>query len=97
MTYDATREVDGNGWIPVNLTSVPGGAPLSVLPIDPTNDSTYFYSYACDNTAKTYELNANMESDRYKAGGPDDKASNTKDGGNNDNVYEVGTAAGLAL
>lgn len=96
-TADADRTVDGNGWIPVNLTSVPGGAPLSVLPIDPTNDAAYFYSYACDNTAKTYELNANMESTRYAAGGTDDKETNTKDGGNNDNIYEVGTAAGLAL
>ena len=96
-TTDITREVDGNGWIPVNLSSIPGGAPLSVLPVDPTNSAAYYYSYACDNTAKTYELNAEMESTRYANGGTDDKENNTKDGGSSDNVYEVGTDAGLDL
>jgi hypothetical protein len=66
-----------------------------VLPLDPTNDTTYFYSYACDNTAKTFELNANLESTRYSNGGTEDRES--KDGGNNADIYEVGTAAGLAL
>lgn len=94
---DATREVNGNGWVPVDLTAIPGGPPLSVLPIDPINDSIYFYSYACDNTAKTYEFNANMESARYATGGVDDKESDTKDGGNWPNIYEVGTDAGLDL
>jgi prepilin-type N-terminal cleavage/methylation domain-containing protein len=94
-TIDTTREVDGNGWIPVNLTGIPGGAPLAVLPLDPTNDTTYFYSYACDNTAKTFELNANLESTRYSNGGTEDRES--KDGGNNADIYEVGTASGLAL
>lgn len=106
-TEDNDRTVDGTGWIPVDLNSVPGGPALSVLPVDPTNDSTYFYSYACDNTAKTYELNANLESTRYCAGGTEDKES--KDGGNMNEVpiplvvcsgtavYEVGTDAGLNL
>lgn len=93
----ATRVVDGTGWVPVNFGAVPGGPALSVLPIDPTNDTTYFYSYACDNTAKTYELNANMESTRYAASGADDKETNTKDGGDKNDLYEVGTDAGLDL
>lgn len=100
---DATREVDGNGWLPVDFTGVPGGAPLSALPLDPTNNATYFYSYACDNTNKTFELNANMESTRYCSGGTDDKE--TKDGGNLNTgtdctgtaVYELGTDNGLDL
>jgi len=110
VTPDTTREVDGNGWIPVNIASIPVGAPLSVLPIDPTNDGTYFYSYACDNTAKTLELNAKMESSRYRCGGTDDKERT--DGGNKpataatacngtqpsqDEVYEIGTDSGLDL
>jgi len=96
-TVDADRTVDGTGWIPVNLSSISGGAPLSVLPVDPTNDITYFYSYACDNTAKTYELEANMESTRYANGGTDDKEINTKDGGDDDFKLEVGTDPGLNL
>lgn len=105
-TSDTDRTVDGTGWIPVNMNLVPGGPALSVLPVDPTNDGTYFYSYACDNSAKTYELNANMESQRYCANGTDDKE--TKDGGNMNStgdgtlcngtaVYEIGTDAGLDL
>lgn len=98
--YDADRTIDGSGWIPVNLTTIPGGAPLSVLPRDPINSITlandYFYSYACDSTELTFELNANMESIRYRNGGQDDVEST--DGGylgdgttpNND-IYEVGT------
>lgn len=93
----AARTVAGAGWIPVGFDDVPGGPALSVLPIDPTADATYFYSYACNNTSKTFELNANMESTRYAAGGSDDKETNTKDGGNNDAVYEIGTDSGLDL
>ena len=96
-TVDATRENDGNGWVPVALSGISGGAPLAVLPIDPSNTTTYFYSYACDNTAKTFELNANMESDRYKNGGNDDREINTKDGGTVNTIYEVGTDSGLDL
>ncbi|MBI4991753.1 MAG: type II secretion system protein [Candidatus Harrisonbacteria bacterium] len=94
-TEDLTREVDGNGWVPVNLGAIPGGAPLAILPIDPINDATYFYSYACDNTAKTFELDANLESARYANTGTDDKES--KDGGTDADVYELGTAPGLSL
>lgn len=101
----ATRVVDGTGWLPVNFGAMTafGGSPLAVLPIDPTNDGTYFYSYACDNSAKTVELNANLESVRYCSGGTDDKE--TKDGGNMNTgtdctgtaVYESGTDSGLNL
>ena len=106
ITEDNDRTVDGTGWVPVNFSSVPGGPALSVLPVDPSNTSTYFYSYACNNTDKTYELNANLESTRYCANGDDDKE--TTDGGNMNSigdgtdcngtaVYEVGTEAGLDL
>lgn len=92
-----TRVVSGTGWVPVDFTGIPGGSPVTTLPIDPTNNTTYFYSYACNNTAKTFELNANMESTRYANGGTDDKEINTKDGGNNDNIYEVGNEPGLDI
>ena len=96
-TVDADRTIDGNGWVPVVLSGIPGGAPLAVLPVDPSNTTTYFYSYACDNTAKTFEFNANMESTRYANGGPDDREINTKDGGSVDTIYEVGTEPGLDI
>ncbi len=96
-TIDSTREINGAGWIPVDLTAIPGGAPLAALPVDPVNDATYFFSYACDNTAKTFELDANMESARYVAGGSDDVETNTKDGGTVDTIYEIGTEPGLDI
>lgn len=92
-----TRVVDGNGWLPVNLGSLSSGSPLAVLPIDPSNGVTYFYSYACNNTVKTFELNANLESTRYATGGNDDKESNTKDGGTVGTIYEIGTEPGLDI
>ncbi len=92
-----SRGVDGYGWLPVQFSAISGGAPFSLLPIDPTNSSTYFYSYACSQTNRTFELNANMESSRYKTDGGGDVESNTKDGGDNDNAYEVGNDPGVNL
>ena len=89
------RTVDGLGWVLVNFNSIPTGSPLSVLPTDPTNDATNNFQYSCDNTNKTFELDAKMESTRYKNLGADDVES--KDGGTDPNVYEVGTAPGLGL
>lgn len=64
-TYNsANAVVDGTGWLPVNLTGISGGSPISNLPIDPTNDielgtstataptnEALVYRYACQNTA----------------------------------------------
>lgn len=88
------RDVTGTGWIPVNLGAASGGAPLSVLPVDPTNSITYYYSYATNGTS-TYELNANMESARYAQSGAGDVEST--DGGSLASVYELGNDPGLDL
>ena len=92
-----TRDIDGDGWVPVNYNGISGGSPLSSLPIDPINTavSTYYYTYACDNTNKWYEFDAVMESVRYANGGSDDIEST--DGGDQANVYEVGNDPGLDL
>lgn len=94
-TTVAARTVDSTGWVPVDYADISGGSPISVLPIDPTGSTTYFYSYACDNTNKYFEFDAHMESTRYKNGGADDVE--TTDGGDNVNYYEVGNAPALAL
>jgi prepilin-type N-terminal cleavage/methylation domain-containing protein len=91
----AIQAVDGIGWIPVNFGAIPGGSPLSKLPIDPINNESYTYGYACDDTNETFELDGYMESSRYGYGGADDKTST--DGGDNKQVYEVGTEPGLDL
>jgi len=81
--------VDGTGWVAVPLNASTGGSPLATLPRDPTNDDTYNYQYSCNNTNKTFEVDAKMESTRYSNGGSDDKES--RDGGNDANEYEIGT------
>ncbi|MFA5173352.1 MAG: type II secretion system protein [Candidatus Paceibacterota bacterium] len=92
-TIDATREVDANGWVPVDFADIPGGAPLAVLPIDPTNTSTYFYSYACDNTNKTFELDTVFESTKYLT----TEDYDAEDGGSSATTYELGTDPGLDI
>ena len=87
--------IDGTGWVPVNLTLTAGASPLSTLPRDPINTTDYFYAYACDNTNKTVELNAIMESNRYANSGQDDVEST--DGGDDNDVYEVGSDPDLNL
>ena len=58
-----------------------------------TNDALV-YRYSCRTNASatnpsTYEVSANLESNEYKNSGTNDKES--KDGGNNNNLYEAGT------
>lgn len=91
---NATTTVDGNGWVQVDFLNS-STTPLSRLPLDPVNNGTYFYGYACD--ALTYELNANMESAKFASGGGSDVESNAKDGGDNADWYEIGNAPGLDL
>lgn len=85
LQSDADRTVDGNGWIPIDFTDISSGSPLSVLPVDPTNNATYFYAYKGESANYDFELNAALESEKYTG----DKDLN--DGGDNDNLYEVGS------
>jgi prepilin-type N-terminal cleavage/methylation domain-containing protein len=94
--------IDGNGWVPVKLSDISGGSPLSALPTDPLNPdtATQNYAYSCNNVAKTFEIDAKMESTRYACGGSSDVEST--DGGNRNTCdgsarFEVGNAPGLAL
>ncbi|HLD61872.1 MAG TPA: prepilin-type N-terminal cleavage/methylation domain-containing protein [Patescibacteria group bacterium] len=90
----------GLGWIPVDLGKISGGSPISNMPVDPTNNpasgtstlgvvtnDALMYRYSCKKTNTVYELNTKLESTAYTT--DDNKAS--KDGGNNANLYEVGT------
>jgi type II secretory pathway pseudopilin PulG len=62
------------GWIGADISEY-----SPKMPVDPTNDATYFYSYIHDKTS--YELNAKMEIFL-------DTMIN--DGGNDPNMYEIG-------
>ena len=90
-TKSGIVSIDGSGWVPINLRLISSGAPIGSLPRDPINDGvTLFYSYAASSSAFGYEFDAKMESSKYSAGGSADKEKT--DGGNNDALYEVGTA-----
>ena len=87
---------DGTGWLPVNLSALPSGSPISNLPIDPVNKVTNLvtvastdlvYRYVCSEKTLKYEIDASLESKAYTV--DDNKMS--KDGGNNANYFEVGT------
>jgi prepilin-type N-terminal cleavage/methylation domain-containing protein len=58
------RKIDGTGWVPVNLSTM-ASKPLSSLPIDPTNDTTYYYTFV---KGGSFELNAITETQSYKTG-----------------------------
>ncbi|KKT92178.1 MAG: hypothetical protein UW92_C0005G0026 [Candidatus Jorgensenbacteria bacterium GW2011_GWA2_45_13] len=92
-----STSVTGSGWIDVNFNSISSGSPLARLPIDPVNSTTYFYAYGCNDTLKTYEIDAHMESTKYASGGGGDVESNEKDGGDAGAWYEIGNDPGLDL
>lgn len=64
-----------SGWLNTDLTAY-----TSILPIDPINDSMYYYSYIHNNDS--YEINTTLEELSEHAQG---------DGGNDSAVYEIGT------
>ena len=96
IASSTSRAIDATGWLPVNLSSITSGSPLSNLPLDPINtvSGSLYYSALFNTASTTFELDATLESTKYQS-----KAANTADGGNglSSNVYEVGTAPGLSL
>lgn len=87
------RNANGQGWIPVNFSSVSFGSPLGSLAVDPVNQSSSreYYTYTTNGTQ--FEFTAPMESQKYGLGGSNDLISN--DGGTLASVYEKGTKLGL--
>src|SRR5664280_2694824 len=58
VTTTNYRKIDGTGWVPVNLTLM-ASRPLATLPVDPTNNSTYYYTFV---EGGSFELTSLMES-----------------------------------
>ncbi len=85
--------IDGTGWLPVNISAVGTGG-ISRLPIDlrNTTSSDLFYKYVTDGS--TYELNVMFESEEFGNGGSKDKVS--VDGGDAPTVYETGSNLTIA-
>lgn len=92
-SVSSSTVISGGGWVPISFNNIPGGSPLIREPIDPTNNSTYKYAYNCNASANTYEIDAKMESAKYRNTGASDVES--KDGGNASSTYEIGTALDL--
>lgn len=99
-TVSTDFTVDGGGWVDIDLTKTVGGSALAVLPKDPTDSATYQYAYDGDNANKTFELNARLESIKFRdLMTTDGGDKNTCTGTFTDTTcyYEVGTDPGLNL
>ena len=95
-TCGDTAAVDATGWVTVNFSTLTGGSPLTALPVDPVNDTTYYYCYDAVDASNTWEVLAQgLESTKY--GGAAATGIDYTDGGEDDTSYEVGSDAGLDL
>lgn len=83
------QAVDGSGYVTYTLPAGKTGLGryIPALPLDPTNDATLATPlvYSFQSTADNYEINAVLE---YV----DNEVKMRTDGGNDDEVYEVGTS-----
>ncbi len=67
LVITSSTIVNGTGWAAVNLGAIPTmGSPLGALPLDPTNNGTYFYAYKASSTSVTFELAGRLESSKYR-------------------------------
>ncbi|MCK9497706.1 MAG: hypothetical protein M0Q27_02725, partial [Candidatus Colwellbacteria bacterium] len=90
----------GSGWVDVDFSSIPGGSPIPFLPVDPSNNATYFYAYMCSESPNyTFELNGRLESEKHRAKMEDDGGNKNDCSTYIENTcfYELGTEAGLDL
>jgi prepilin-type N-terminal cleavage/methylation domain-containing protein len=62
------RNVNGQGWIPISLSSMSEGSPFPLLPIDPTNNATsgLYYTFIATSTNNQFLLTSLAESQKYK-------------------------------
>jgi prepilin-type N-terminal cleavage/methylation domain-containing protein len=59
------RNVNGQGWVPVNFSAISSGAPFGALPIDPTNASSSLFYYTYTTNGQQYEFTVPLESQKY--------------------------------
>jgi prepilin-type N-terminal cleavage/methylation domain-containing protein len=86
------RKVDANGWIPINFSLISSGAPISQLPVDPTNSGSYVYRYAVvTSSTNGFGLMASLESAKYTSS----TSVAANDGGVSTTAYEAGTVLNL--
>lgn len=87
----STPTLVATSWMPALLGVTPGGAPIAILPLDPTNgtgnSTTTYYGYGCRDSNNTYEFTARLESDYFM----NSLDLDGTDGGNSSSTYEGGT------
>jgi len=84
-------KVDGSGWLPINFSQTT--YLTSKIAVDPLNQINgtgqgLFFSYVCNNSSKTFEINCVLESNKYSS-------LMSNDGGDKDTKYEIGNDLGL--
>ena len=81
---------DGSGWVKINLKDN-SSIPMPTLPLDPSNNGTYHYTY-CGVFAdgEYWEINTVLESKQESP-----KMLNINDGGNEDDKYELGSSLAI--
>lgn len=84
------KNIDGTGWLPVNLSAAAPFTPIDQLPVDPTNSASGGFYYAYNSPGKNWqaEIDAVLESQKYKP-------LMLSDGGSSDLFYEVGSNLNL--
>ncbi|MDD3491782.1 MAG: type II secretion system protein [Candidatus Pacebacteria bacterium] len=91
--------INGSGWVPINFQDMPGGSPISALPIDP-NSTDYnapdgrYYVYLVNQEETGFKLVSRMESSYYQSGTNNVGAN---DGGEETELYEVGTDLSIPI
>lgn len=88
MIVTSSTAVTGLGWVNVNFTDTSGGSALGSLPLDPTNNASFFYAYAGVPSNNTFKIDAYLESAKYSP-------MTSSDGGPSSSIYEVGTNLAL--
>jgi prepilin-type N-terminal cleavage/methylation domain-containing protein len=65
-TSSTYRQVNSNGWMPVNLSQTSAGSPIGNLPVDPTNQTSSGLFYAYNTNGTQFDVTADLESQKYK-------------------------------
>ncbi len=85
-TYAKTN---GTGWVPVNLSNISSGSPLSKLPVDPTNTTSTNNYYTYVGNSSNWALSTLLESSKYLS------QTAGKDGGYDPGRYEKGSSLAM--
>jgi len=68
------RNSDSTGWIPLDFTISSSNRYINLLPIDPTNNNTYFYTYY---TGSSYEVTSLLKNPNKNSISDDDSLTGT--------------------